>query len=106
MTENVESKTAPKLDIDRPNDFKFHVAFGVYSRTWDENPSETIRLRLNELISSLSNDESFYPSFYGQISEYRKDAESFGSRRTRIETQRKRDWQRSDARDKRNRRYR
>jgi len=105
MTENTENKTASKLEIDRPDDFKFHVAYDVYSRAWDENPSDAIRLRLNELISSLSNDENFYSDFYAQISEYRKDSGFFKSGRTRIGTQRKREWQRNDARDKRNRRY-
>ena len=106
MAENTESKTASKLEIDRPQDFKFHIAYDVYSRAWDENTSEAVRLKLNELISSLSNGESDYSSFYAQIQEYRKDLSSFKSGRTRIETQRKRDWQRSDARDRRNRRHR
>lgn len=106
MAENTESKTASKLEIDRPQDFKFHIAYDVYSRAWDENASEAVRLKLNELISSLSNGESDYSSFYAQIQEYRKDLSSFKSGRTRIETQRKRDWQRSDARDRRNRRHR
>lgn len=106
MAESTEKKTASKLEIDRPQDFKFHIAYDVYSRAWDENASEAVRLKLNELISSLSNGESDYSSFYAQIQEYRKELSSFKSGRTRIETQRKRDWQRSDARDRRNRRHR
>jgi hypothetical protein len=107
MAENSPEKKSPsKLEIDRPNDFKFHIAYGVYSRTWDENPSDTSRLKLNELISSLSTDENGYQDFYGQIQEYRRDQSSFRSGRTRIETQRKRDWQRADTRDGRNRRHR
>jgi len=47
-----------KLDIDRPQDFKFHVAYGVYSRAWEDNGSETARNKLNELISALSKDDS------------------------------------------------
>jgi hypothetical protein len=105
MAEDTEKKPASKLEIDRPQDFKFHVAYDVYSRAWDQNISEAARSKLNELISVLSNDENYYSSFYAQISEYRKDSGSFRLGRTRIETQRKRDWQRSDARDKRNRRY-
>ena len=106
MAENTENKTASKLEIDRPQDFKFHIAYDVYSQAWDENESEAVRLKLNELISSLLNGESDYSSFYVQIQEYRKDLSSFKSGRSRIETQRKRDWQRSDARDRRNRRHR
>ncbi len=101
-----ENKSLLKLEIDRPNDFKFHIAYGVYSRAWDENPSDTTRLKLNELISSLAGDENGYSDFYGRIQEYRKDHTSFRSGRTRIETQRKRDWQRADTRDGRNRRHR
>ena len=103
-----ESKGPEKLDIDRPQDFKFHVAYGVYSRAWDENTSEAVRLRLNELISALSKDDAdeAYSAFYRGIHEYRKDSMSFTSGRMRIETQRKRDWQRRSARDMRDRRHR
>jgi hypothetical protein len=107
MAENSpEKQSTSKLEIDRPHDFKFHIAYGVYSRAWDENPSETSRVKLNDLISSLASDENGYSNFYAQIQEYRKDQTSFRSGRTRIETQRKRDWQRADTRDGRNRRHR
>lgn len=107
MAENSpEIKSLSKLEIDRPTDFKFHLAYGVYSRAWDENPSDAARSKLNELISKLSSDENGYSDFYGQIQEYRRDHVSFRTGRTRIETQRKRDWQRADTRDGRNRRHR
>jgi hypothetical protein len=107
MAENASEKKGPvKLEIDRPQDFKFHLAYGVYSRAWDENASDTVRLRLNELISTLANDEDGYSNFYGQMQEYRRDTSSFRSGRTRIETERKRDWQRGQTRDGRNRRHR
>ena len=105
MAENTE-KAVSKLEIDRPHDFKLRVAYDVYSRAWDENVSETVRLKLNELILCLSNGKSDYSSFYAQIHEYQKDLVSFKSGRTRIETQRKRDWQKSDAQDRRNRSHR
>lgn len=103
-----ENKGPPKLDIDRPQDFKFHLAYEVYSRAWDENASEAVRLRLNELISALSKDdtEDGYLAFYSGIQQYRRDSISFRPGRMRIETQRKRDWRRSSARDMRNRRHR
>ena len=101
-----ENKSPAKLEIDRPTDFKFHLAYDVYSRAWDQNPSDAARLKLNELISTLANDASGYSDFYGQIQEYRNGGYSaFRSGRTRIETQRKRDWQRADSRDGRNRRH-
>jgi hypothetical protein len=103
-----ENKPPQKLEIDRTQDFKFHVAYGVYARAWEDNKSDTARLRLNELISSLSKDDSedSYYSFYSGIQEYRRDSMSFRSGRTRIQTSRKRDWQQRDSRDRRDRRHR
>jgi len=103
-----ENKVPMKLNVDRPQDFKFHVAYGVYARAWDENPSEAVRIKLNALISSLAKDDSEngYLGFYAGIRQYRGDLISFNPSRTRIQTQRKRDWQRTDTRDRRNRRHR
>ena len=109
MSENASENKAPvKLDVDRPNDFKFHVAYCVYARAWEENPSEPDRIKLNELISALSKDDSenSYFTFYADIQQYRKDLMSFKPGRTRIQTQRKRSWQQTDARDRRNLRHR
>jgi len=106
MAENgSENKTLSKLDLDRPQDFRFHIAYNVYSRAWEENASESVRVKLNELLSSLANDENGYSSFYAQMEKYRKDVSSFRSGNTRIETQRKRAWQESDTKNSRNRRY-
>jgi hypothetical protein len=100
-----ENQPPVKLDIDRPQDFKFHLAYEVYSRAWDENASDSVRTKLNDLISVLSKDENGYQDFYGQIQGYRRDVDSFRSGRTRIESKRKRDWQRTETRDGRNRRH-
>jgi hypothetical protein len=104
----LENKAPQKLEIDRPQDFKFHVAYGVYARAWADNQSDAARHRLNELISSLSKDDSedSYYAFYSGIQEYRRDSMSFRSGRMRIQTQRKRDWQQRDSRDRRDRRHR
>jgi hypothetical protein len=104
--QNLESHRPSKLEIDRPTDFKFHLAYEAYSRAFDQSSSDSVRTRLNELISALANDENGYSDFYAQIQEYRKDVDIFRSGRTRIETQRKKDWQRSDTRDRRNGRHR
>lgn len=105
MAENSsENKTLSKLDIDRPQDFKFHIAYEVYSQAWDDNDSEPIRAKLNELISSLSNEDR-YGSFYAQIKLYRKDLDSFSPGRKRIQGQKKRAWQKDDSKARRNRRY-
>ena len=103
-----ENKPPQKLDVDRPQDFKFHVAYGVYSRAWDDNMSDAARTKLNGLISSLSKDDSedSYYAFYSGIQEYRRDSMSFRPGRTRIQSQRKRDWQQRDSRDRRDRRHR
>jgi hypothetical protein len=107
MAENVsESKSPAKLEIDRPNDFKFHIAYEAYSKAWEANTSDSARVKLNELISSLSRNEDGYSDFYAQMQEYRRDAGGFRSGRMRIETSRKRDWQRSETRNGRDRRHR
>lgn len=103
--ESSENKRPLKLEIDRPSDFKFHLAYETYARAWDEYPSDSVRAKLNDLISMLANSEDGYPDFYAQIQQYRKDVNSFRSGRTRIETQRKKDWQRTETRDGRNRRH-
>ena len=99
------TKTTSKLELDRPADFKFHLAYDVYSKAWEHNTLDSVRLKLNELISSLANDENGYSDFYAQMQEYRRDTGSFRSGKSRIETSRKRDWQRTATRNDRNRRH-
>jgi len=103
--ESSENKTAIKLQIDRPQDFKFHIAYDVYSRAWDDNSAEPARLKLNELITALADGKEDYSDFYSQIQEYRRDVDSFRSGRTRIRTERKRNWQSAETRIGRNRRH-
>jgi len=108
-----ESKTndtaVPKLLIDRPSDFKFHAAYLIYSQAWDENLSQEVRMKLNEIMASLSKGEIDYQSFYKGVNQYRVEfnPEHYsGGMRARIETQRKRDWRKREAKDARNSRYR
>jgi len=103
---NIEKKTPVKLDIDRPNDFKFHLAFEVYSKAWDNNASDEARLKLNELISNLSGNNDGFQDFYAQVQQYRSGAGGYASGRMRIETSRKRSWQREQNRAGRDRRHR
>ena len=103
--EGSENKAIIKLQIDRPQDFKFHIAYDVYSRAWDDNSSEAARLRLNELITALANDKDDYSTFYSQIQEYRKGSDSFRPGRTRIRTERKRHWQTAETKSGRDRRH-
>jgi hypothetical protein len=106
VEDSSENKRPSKLEIDRPSDFKFHLAYDVYSRAWDGNTSDLVRAKLNELIMTLANDQNGYSDFYAQMQGYRKDVDFFRSGRTRIETQRKKDWQRTETREGRNRRHR
>jgi len=103
---DTEHKSPIKLEIDRPNDFKFHLAYEVYSKAWDENASDEARSKLNGLISSLADNKDGFSDFYAQVQQYRGSTGSFESRRTRIETSRKRSWQREQTRAGRDRRHR
>jgi len=104
--ENRAIESVKKLEIDRPSDFMYHAAFIVYSKTWDENSSEEVRARLNEILSSLTGEEGSFSNFYGAISQYRKDQNPDYRPSTRIKTQRKRDWKKSEAKAARVSRYR
>jgi len=103
--ENVEHTRVQKLSIDRPHDFRFHVAYNAYSEAWDNADSEEIRLKLNEMIESLSKSEISYQNFYRMISPYRAESQPF-RHRLRIKTQRKREWRKKAKRSLRNARYR
>jgi translation initiation factor IF-2 len=59
-----EPVAVTKLMIDRPSDFKFHVAYLAYSHSWDKTASQETKTKLNEIISSLSNQEIDYSTFY------------------------------------------
>jgi hypothetical protein len=103
---NTEKKSPVKLDIDRPNDFKFHLAYEVYSKAWEDNRSDEARTRLNELISTLAGNQDGFPDFYAQVQQYRNGTGGYASGRMRIETSRKRSWQREQNRAGRDRRHR
>jgi hypothetical protein len=103
---NTEKKSPVKLEIDRPNDFKFHLAYEVYSKAWDNNASDEARSRLNELISALADNQDGFTDFYSQVQQYRNGAGGYASGRMRIETSRKRSWQREQNRAGRDRRHR
>ena len=103
--EKPKNDPVTKLMIDRADDFKYHVAYMAYSKAWDENTSEETRRRLNEIMSSLTNSESSYSNFYRQLNQYRVSMMEF-PHRSRIQSQRKGEWRRGEARKSRNYRYR
>jgi hypothetical protein len=67
-----------------------------------------MQAKLNEMITSLSKNEIDYKTFYEKIRQYRVDVQTDNynvGTRARIETQRKRDWRRREAKDTRNARH-
>jgi len=102
-----EEEVVTKLMIDRSSDFKFHAAYEAYSEIWDKATSQETKMELNELMSSLSKEEISYSSFYKRMDQFRRrDSKHYAYPRTRIETQRKRDWRRTKAKNERNARHR
>ncbi len=99
-----DEEQVTKLTIDRPSDFRFHAAYLAYSKTWDKTASQEVKTKLNEIMLSLSNEEISYSNFYKQLGQYRGHRSKYY--RKRIETQRKRDWRKRQARDMRNARHR
>jgi hypothetical protein len=106
---NVDDAVVPKLLIDRPSDFRSHAAYLIYSQAWDKTSSQEVKIKLNEIMASLFKDEIDYETFYGKISQYRVEFNPehyYVGTRARIETQRKRDWRRREAKSARNARHR
>lgn len=109
MTEETKAPTeeVQKLLIDNPSDFKFHAAYMAYSKTWDKLVSPQTRAELNDILKSLSREETNYSSFYRTLDEYRRQgSKHYDYPRERIETQRKRDWRQKQTRSQRNSRHR
>jgi len=96
-----------KLMIDRPSDFRFHAAYIAYSETWDKTTSEEKKNELNQITSSLSSGEISYPEFYKRLDQIRRpDSKNYAFSRTRIETQRKKDWRKRRTKNMRDNRHR
>jgi hypothetical protein len=78
----------------------------LYSQAWDNTSSEEDRNELNEVITLLSKGEIDYRDFYEKMRRHRVHGVYRASGKTRIETQRKRDWRKKEAKNLRNKRYR
>jgi len=105
--EETQTQAATKLLIDKPSDFKFHAAYIAYSEAWDKIDSTNTRNELNDIITSLSNDEMGYSNFYRALDDYRRgESRHYEFSRDKIETQRKRDWRQKQNKQERNSRYR
>ena len=105
--EETKTQTATKLLLDKPSDFKFHAAYIAYSEAWDKTDSINTRKELNDILTSLSNDEMGYSHFYRALDDYRRgESRHYEFSRDKIETQRKRDWRQKQNKQERNSRYR
>jgi hypothetical protein len=99
---NKESASQEKLLIDNPSDFQFHAAYLTYSGIYDKITNPETRKQLNQNIRALQQNQIDYPTFYGNISQYRTEEDSqhnYG--RTLIKTQKKREWRRKTQRHER-----
>lgn len=104
---NDESTTPEKLPIDNPSDFIFHAAYLVYSDTYDKTSEAETKTQLNKNIAALQQNQLDYATFYRNINQYRVEVSpQRRDRRTRIKTQRKREWRRKAQKRQRNKRYR
>lgn len=83
-----EEDSITKLTFDSP-DFKFLAAYEAYSKVFDDAIEESVKQKLNELVTQLSSDEIGYPQFYRRIGEFREEYEGREFRRARIQGSRK-----------------
>ena len=95
-----------KLLIDDPLDFQFHAAYIAYSKAFDETTSFEIKDELNQQIMALKQHQIDCQTFYRNISQFRNNRR-FGGRynRSRIKTQKKREWRRKSRKRERNKRH-
>jgi hypothetical protein len=102
------NKNVEKLLIDNPSDFRFHAAYLTYTEAWDKTSSLEAKTQLNAMITSLSKNEIDTETFYRQIGRYRGTGsqEDYYGRRMRIETTRKKDWRKREAKSARESRHR
>ena len=80
MSESVEKLTFTA------GEFKFNIAYNEYSKKIDESDVEEERIKLNEAITKLHDNEIDYPEFYelikeGSDSRYRFHRSKIGSSR-------------------------
>ncbi len=103
---NNESTPPEKLLIDKPNDFQFHVAYLAYSEIYDKTANFEIKEQLNQDIKALQQNKIDYRTFYKNINRYRAETSpAYRYPRTRIKTQRKREWRRKSKKREREQRH-
>jgi len=100
MEDDDSNRTVTKLLVDDASDFMFHAAYLTYTKAWNENLAEEVRLQLNEALQSLLQNKD-YSTYYRQISQFRKTGSSIYSRRTQFKAKKKRAWRKSEAKMRR-----
>ena len=88
-----ETKEQPKkILIEDSSDFNLYAAYLAYSKAWADNPDETIRHELNNIMRSLEGNEVSYPTFYRKIDQYRNAEQQF--KKPFFKAKKKRAWRR------------
>jgi len=101
-SDNNKLSSPEKLLIDNPSDFQFHAAYLAYSNTYDKATNPETKKQLNQNIRALQQNQTDYPTFYKNISQYRtEEGSQHNYGRTFVKTQRKRDWRRKTQRHER-----
>jgi hypothetical protein len=93
-----------KLLIDNLSNFQFHVAYLVYSETFDKMNDTQAKQELNQNIEDLKENRISLESFYMNISRYRK-VDVPRQERFSVQTQRKKDWRMKTQRQERIKRH-
>ncbi|KON31094.1 hypothetical protein AC482_01910 [miscellaneous Crenarchaeota group-15 archaeon DG-45] len=101
-----EEEPVSKVMLDEIDDFKLKAAYRTYSDLFNEADSTEDRLRLNDLISRLLNEEMSFRSFYSELNQYReRSGRDQRFNRTRIIGQRKRAYRRDQQERERIKRH-
>jgi hypothetical protein len=101
MVDDNPSEKVAKVLIDDLSDFKLNAAYLAYSKAWVENLDEEVRLELNKLMLSLTENKGNYSTFYYELSQYGKNMTNDYFSRTRIKGEKKRAWRNREAKKKR-----
>lgn len=95
MNEDETKEQPEKIVIDDSSDFNLYAAYLAYSKSWTDNPDETIRQELNSLMRSLQGNELGYPAFYRKIDQYRNTDRQV--QRLSFKARKKSAWRKSEA---------
>ena len=107
MTEQPNEQTPQKIEkllIDNPANFPFHAAYLVYEEAFDKANDPHSKMELNQNIQDLYESKIDNPTFYMNVSRYRK-VDVPRQERFSMQTQRKKDWRKKEQRQDRIKRH-